>query len=118
MSRSRSRRTGFTLVELLVVIGIIALLISILLPSLQKARRAANTIACAANIRSIIQAMHIYAAQNNGSILGSGFTTSRFLFLEPSKNLPTSWDAQYSDAKCPNVIQVHDWASPTLKIMG
>src|SRR5262245_41949017 len=71
---------AFTLVELLVVIGIIALLISILLPSLAKARKAANTVKCSANIRSILQGMQIYAAQNNGAIPGSAWTTGRFIF--------------------------------------
>jgi prepilin-type N-terminal cleavage/methylation domain-containing protein len=76
MKTSR-RRHAFTLVELLVVIGIIAILISILLPTLRSARNSANRAACLSNVRQTMQMMLIYANDNKQQLpLGSRTTTA------------------------------------------
>jgi prepilin-type N-terminal cleavage/methylation domain-containing protein/prepilin-type processing-associated H-X9-DG protein len=67
MVRARNRY-GFTLVELLIVIGIIALLIGILLPALNRARSAANEAVCMSNLHQWGIGLQMYADQNKGSL--------------------------------------------------
>jgi len=102
-----SASKGFTLVELLVVIGIIALLISVLLPALNKAREAANRIACMANLRSVTQTMQLYASESKGAIPGNVHTTGAMLGPGTS----------YTEFNCPEICQVWDWMSPIAKLM-
>jgi len=64
----RGGRAGFTLIEVLVVVSIIALLVAILLPSLKKARQQAQRTLCATNQRQILQAVTMYSCENKGWI--------------------------------------------------
>jgi prepilin-type N-terminal cleavage/methylation domain-containing protein len=78
---------GFTLVELLVVISIIALLISILLPALSSARQTAQLVVCKSNIRQVSLGMYIYAQENEwvfpyaGQVYGAGNNWGSWIVL-------------------------------------
>jgi prepilin-type processing-associated H-X9-DG protein len=65
--RNRSPRcVAFTLLEVLVVIGVIAVLIGVLLPALLSVRQSSRTVQCAANLRQWSQALHLYVQQYDG----------------------------------------------------
>jgi prepilin-type N-terminal cleavage/methylation domain-containing protein/prepilin-type processing-associated H-X9-DG protein len=95
----RVRCAGFTLVELLVVIGIIALLVGILLPTLGRARESANTVKCMANMRQMGQAMMIYVGESKG-VLPIGYVEN---------NDPTDNGTYRGDGL--------DWTTLLMKIM-
>ena len=78
------RLHGLTLVELLVVIGIVSVLIAILLPTLGRAREAARRVKCLANLRSMGQAAHLHALDHKGFMPFAGDCGPRTMNLRPN----------------------------------
>src|SRR5688572_22374998 len=78
---------GFTLVELLGVIGIVALLIAVLLPALSAAREAAKTVQCLSNLRQLAAAAHQYTISHKGS-----FPISQYAASHPPTAFGYAWD--------------------------
>jgi len=85
---------GFSLVELLVVIGIITLLIAILLPAMTKARAAANSVACQSNLRQIANAAFMRAAEHRGFVQVAGWMNDLFVPLTP-ESIGDAGEARY-----------------------
>ncbi|MEM6561738.1 MAG: prepilin-type N-terminal cleavage/methylation domain-containing protein, partial [Planctomycetota bacterium] len=82
------QRHGFTLVELLVVIGIIALLIAILLPSLQAARETASSVKCLSALRQHGTSLTMYVNDNNNVVV-------------PLQTRPSDWDTKWWELLLP-----------------
>ena len=80
---TKRRLSGFTLVELLVVIGIIALLISILLPALNSARRSGNAVKCESNLHQIGLGMQMYAQTFDGHLPASEIGSQAYYITVP-----------------------------------
>ncbi|HZW10947.1 MAG TPA: prepilin-type N-terminal cleavage/methylation domain-containing protein [Phycisphaerales bacterium] len=115
MQRSDRVRTreAFTLIELLVVVAIIALLISILLPSLGKAREAARSLVCATGERSLAQGQSYYMGDNEGYIAGPHTSTFAYA-LQVGRGEVSMQDVFTFDTSATTPTTTHDWISPSL----
>jgi prepilin-type N-terminal cleavage/methylation domain-containing protein/prepilin-type processing-associated H-X9-DG protein len=100
-----NRRAAFTLIELLVVVAIISLLISILLPSLNGAKRVARRVVCGSNQRQLATAMRAYGEENDEWIVGA-----------PNGSGFPAWEQADRPERVPTTV--FDWANPSLRYLG
>ncbi|MHC4962771.1 MAG: prepilin-type N-terminal cleavage/methylation domain-containing protein [Planctomycetota bacterium] len=99
------RKKGFTLIELLVVISIIALLLSILMPGLQKAKAAAKNLVCRNNLKQLANAFHSYYLDyNDKALVSTGDIDFWFLQLGPYLSDAAFTQKDYDDGKDPESL--------------
>jgi len=114
----RTRRMGFTLIELLVVIAIIGLLVSMLMPAVQKAREAARRSACINNMRQLGIAAHNYLSSHR--VLPSGYIQGINSCDYPIASFPEPFIAPISNVPPPlnpsDTISVYDAIGKTIQI--
>lgn len=102
-AKAADARRAFTLVELLVVIGIVAVLIAVLLPSLARARQSAVRTACLSNLRQLQVAHTMYAAANQNRVVFAGDGTEQGSWI----GLLQPYSANALVRRCPSDFSVH-----------
>lgn len=114
------RANGFTFIDLMVFLCAFAILLTLIVPTVVKTRASANTLRCAANMRSVTAGMLLYAQVYDGAIPGSPWTSGAHVRdgTELAEDRLPHLKAFCTDDDTPGVCGPFDWASPIAKVMG